>query len=169
MIHSIVELLNAIVSAFERLLAAINTRKKFFVFFSLSLFCLLLWLIYPASQEISSEFTTTRIERVDTCYQQSVRLNRRIIAVQYPIPDDLVKQGAVQVLSAVVIKDYPTIERFNALCQGLIRELSNRENDIRWFQYNPALKEKVQEFYKDLDKPSAGILHKSDIEAQKNQ
>jgi len=168
MAKAIIEVLNAIVAAFERLLLAVNTTRKFFLFTTIILLSACLWLVYKASvtEEILSEFTTARIERVDTCYQQSVRLKRRIVAVQYPIPDSLVKLGATQILSAIVIKDYPDTNRFNALCQGLIQEVSDPANNIRWFQYNPGLKKRLQEFYLNLDKPSPEILKKTDLEVK---
>ena len=169
MVKGIIDLINAIVAAFERLLLAVNTTQKFFVFTTIILMTTCLWFVYriSISEEILSEFTTAKIERVDTCYQQSVRLNRRIIAIQYPIPDYLIEQGAVQILSAVVIKEYPTVKQFNALCQGLVAEISKPENDARFFQFNPELKKKRQEFYLNLDKPVPEILKKSDTDTNR--
>ncbi|PZO92996.1 MAG: hypothetical protein DI617_09235 [Streptococcus pyogenes] len=170
MAKAIIELLNGLLTVFERLFSVVNTTKKFLFFTVLILVGACIWLLYQASltDEILSEFTTARIERVDTCYQQSVRLKRRIVAVQYPIPDSLVKLGATQVLSAVVIKDYPDIDRFNGLCEGLIQVVSDPENDLRWFQYNPELKKKLQDFYLNLDKPQPEILKKSDLKSEPN-
>lgn len=165
---AIIEIINAVVTIFERLLLAINTTRKFFLFTTLVFISVCLWLISQPSitEQILTEFTTTRIERVDTCYQQSVRLNRRIVAIQYPIPDSLVQLGATQILSAIVIKDYPDLQKFNALCQGLVTEISRPENDTRFFQFNPGLKKRLQEFYLNLDKPTPDILKKTDLEAR---
>ena len=114
--------------------------------------------------QVISEIISPRIERVGGfCYQQRVRLDSRIVAIQFPIPDYLIKQGVTQNLSALVIKETPSPEKFNALCKGLVDEILDPGVELNLLQSNPQWRVKLREFYENLDKPIPKILKESEL------
>lgn len=167
-------LINAIVTAIERLLIAVNTGKKMFTLTLLVLILIASYLAYQLShsQDIISEFRSPRIERVSGwCYQQvlpSLRGDRRIVAVQFPVPDYLIKLGVKENITAFVFEDQISQPDFDKLCSGLIDELFDPQAKIKLLRSNPEWKKKLQDFYMNLDAPAAQEpLKKSDTEVKK--
>lgn len=159
-------IINAVITAIEKLLNVVNSTRKllFLACLSLLLFCGFLGYQLVRSQEVISEIISPRIERVGGfCYQQRVRLDSRIVAIQFPIPDYLIKQGVTQNLSALVIKETPSPEKFNALCKGLVDEILDPGVELNLLQSNPQWRVKLREFYENLDKPIPKILKESEL------
>lgn len=166
-----VSIIDAIVSAIERLLSVINTKRELLVLFCLSLilFCGYLVFQISQSQDIISEFTAPRIERVSGwCYQQRIRRDRRIAAIQFPIPDYLIKLGVTQNVVAFVFDKQVTQTDFDKICSGLIDEIFDPQSKIKLLQSNPQWKKKLQDFYINLDNPIAQEpIKKSEVEVKK--
>lgn len=160
------EVVNGVISAIERLLNVVHSTRRLLFLACLSLLLVCLFLIYQLarSQELISELVSPRIERVgEFCYQQRVRLDSRIVGIQFPIPDYLIKQGVSQNVSALVIKTVPTQSEFNSLCKGLVQEILDPGVELRLLQSNPDWKQRLQEFYQSLDKPTPKILKESEL------
>jgi hypothetical protein len=149
-------LINSIISAIERLLTVVHSTRRLLFLVCLTLMLICCFLIYQLtrSQEVIGELISPRIERVgDWCYQQRVRLDSRIVAIQFPIPDYLIKLGVEQNVSALVVRKNLNPQEFSQLCKGLVDEILDPGVELRLLQSNPQWKQRLQEFYKDLDKP----------------
>lgn len=158
--------LHAIVSSIEKLLNIVNSTRRLLFLGCLCLLFFSSFLAYQLvqSQELISEIISPKIERVGGfCYQQRIRLNSRIVAIQFPIPDYLIKQGVTQNLSALLVKDTPSTEEFNRLCKGLVDEILDPGVELNLLQSNPDWKKKLQDFYQNMDKPAPKILKESEL------
>jgi hypothetical protein len=162
-------LIYAIINGIERLLSVVNSTRKllFLACILLLFFSSFLGYQLVKSQEVLSEIMSPRIERVGGfCYQQRVRLDSRIVGIQFPIPDYLIDQGVSQNLSALVLKRNLTAKEFDKLCKGLIDEILDPGVELRLLQSNPEWKEKLQDFYKNLNRPTPKILKESEIQVK---
>jgi len=155
-----IEIINAVIHGIERLLNVVNSRSRVLLLSFLVFLVIVFLLAYQLiqSQDVISEFTTPRIERVSGwCYQQRFIRNERIVAVQFPIPDELIPKGVIQSLAAFVLtKPVPELE-FDRFCDALVDEILDPESKVRLLRANPEWKVKIQEYYKNLDDPIAHI------------
>lgn len=151
-----VDIINAVISAIERLLTAVNSKKRLLILSYLSLIVICGFLVFQLSrsQDIIAEFTSPRIEQVSGwCYQQKVRRNRRIVAIQFPVPEHLIEKGVLQNLTAFVFQEQITQSEFDELCSGLIDEIFDPQSKQKLLSSNPEWKKKLQDFYINLDGP----------------
>lgn len=166
-----IPIIDAVVHAIERLLNAVNTKRRLLVLVCLALIVICGYLVFELSrsQDIISEFTAPRIERVSGwCYQQRIRRDRRIAAIQFPIPDYLIKLGVSQNVVAFVFEKQVTQTDFDKICSGLIDEIFDPQSKIKLLQSNPQWKKKLQDFYINLDSPVAQEpIKKSEVEVKK--
>lgn len=163
-------LLDRIVNVIDRLLSIVNSWQRLLVLAALIALGFSAVLLYRIAEndQVTAEVGAPQIERVSgLCYQQRVRSDRRIVAIQFPIPDDLAALGVKQNLVALVFQGKIDQERFDRLCKGLLNEIS--ELRIEQFYGNPELQKKMQQFYRDLDvsPTDAKPIKKSDVEADK--
>lgn len=145
-------LINSIISAIERLLNVVNSTRRLLFLACLSLLLVCLFLVYQLarSQEVISELISPRIERVgDWCYQQRIRLDSRIVAIQFPVPDTLIKLGVEQNVSALVLRKTLNAQEFNSLCKALVDEILDPGVELRLLQSNPQWKQRLQDFYEN--------------------
>lgn len=162
-------LIETIITAIERLLTVVHSTRRLLFLACLTLMLICCFLIYQLtqSQEVISELISPRIERVgDWCYQQRIRLDSRIVAIQFPVPDYLVKSGVEQNVSALVVRRNLNSQEFSQLCKGLVDEILDPGVELKLLQSNPQWKQRLQEFYKDLDKPvhlQAPVLKESEV------
>lgn len=150
-------IINSVISAIERLLTVVNSTRKLLLLACLTLLLMLSFLVYQLakSQELVSELVFPKIERVGGwCYQQRVRRDSRIVAIQFPVPENLLKLGVEQHVSALVVKKNLTSAEFNLLCVGLVEEILDPNVEFNLLQSNPKWKQKLQDFYKNLNNPS---------------
>lgn len=155
-----VELINAIVGGIERLLNTINSKRRVILLSFLVCLVIVFLLAYQLiqSQDVISEFTTPRIERVSGwCYQQRLVRGNRIVAIQFPIPDELIPKGVTQSLAAFVFTKALTNSEFDRFCDALVNEILDPETKVRLLRANPEWKERLKEYYKNLDNPIAHI------------
>lgn len=163
-------IINSVITAVERLLNVVNSTRRLLFLTCLSLLLVCLFLIYQLSrsQEVISELISPRIERVgDWCYQQRIRLDSRIVAIQFPVPDSLIKLGVEQNVSALLVRKTLNAQEFNTLCRGLVEEILDPGVELRLLQGNPQWKQRLQQFYDNLDKPEPqNPLKESEINKQ---
>lgn len=166
-----IQIIDAVVDAIERLLTAVNSKRRLLVLCCLSLIVICSYLVFELSrsQDVIAEFTAPRIERVSGwCYQQRIRRDRRIAAIQFPIPDYLIKLGITQNVVAFVFEKQITQEDFDKVCSGLIDEIFDPQSKIKLLQSNPQWKKRLQDFYINLDNPIAQEpIKQSDVEVKK--
>lgn len=149
-------ILNTIITAIERLLNVVNSTRKLLLLACLTMLFGLCFLTYQLSrsQEVISELISPRIERVGGwCYQQRIRLDSRIVAIQFPIPDALIKQGVEQNLSALVLRKSITPAEYDKLCNDLVEEILDPGVELSLLQSNPKWKQRLQDFYNGLNNP----------------
>jgi len=155
-----VELINAIVGGIERLLNTINSKRRVILLSFLVCLVIFFLLAYQLihSQDVISEFIAPRIERVSGwCYQQRLVRGNRIVAIQFPIPDELIPKGVTQSLAAFVFTKPLTNSEFDRFCEVLVDEILDPETKIRLLRANPEWKERLKDYYKNLDNPTAHI------------
>lgn len=162
--------LDEIVAAIDKLLTIVNSWQRVLLLAALIALAFSAGILYKVveSDQITAEVGAPQIERVSgLCYQQRVRSDRRIVAIQFPIPDYLVELGVKQNLVALVFRGQIDQPKFDKLCSGLLLEISQLR--INQFYADPNLQRKMQQFYLNLDKnPSdATPLKKSDVDKVK--
>jgi hypothetical protein len=148
------EILNTIVTAIERLLTIVNSTRKLLFLACLIMLLGLMFLTYQLSrsQDVISELISPRIERVGGwCYQQKIRLDSRIVAIQFPVPDALVKKGVEQNVSAFLVRKSLSVPEYNELCKNLVEEILDPGVELNLLQSNPKWKQRLQEFYNNLN------------------
>lgn len=151
-----IEIINTVISGIERLLVVVNSGRRLLFLSCLTLLVICSFLVYQLarSQDVIAEFTAPRIERVSGwCYQQRVRRDRRIAAIQFPIPQYLIEAGVTQNVVAFVFEKQVNQSEFDKLCSGLIDEVFDPQSKIKLLQSNPQWKKKLQDFYINLDNP----------------
>ncbi len=162
-----VEIIDAVIGGIERLLNAVNSKRRVLLLTFLMLLAIIFLLAYQLihSQDVISEFTTPRIERVSGwCYQQRVVRGKRIVAVQFSIPDELISKGVTQSLAAFVFTKPVNELEFDRFCDSLIDEIFDPEPKIKLLRSRPEWKERLKEYYKNLYDPIAHIpLRKSEF------
>lgn len=124
------------------------------------------------SQDLINEFRSSRIERVSGwCYQQltpSIRGDRRKVAIQFPVPEKLIKLGIKENISALVFQEAIDAQQFDLLCSELVNEVLNPNPKIKLIQSNPEWRKRLHDFYINLDDPTAQEpLKKLDSEVKK--
>jgi len=166
-----VEIINALVGGVEKLLNVVNSKRRLLFLACLTLLAICTLLAYQLvlSQEVISEFTSPRIERVSGwCYQQRIRRDRRIVAIQFPIPDLLIPKGITQSLVAFVFTKPINQLQFDELCNSLINEVFDPQPKLKLLRSNPEWKVRLQDFYRNLDSPIAQEpIKKSEVKAPK--
>lgn len=166
-----IQLIDALINAIDRILVIVNSGRRLLFLFCLTLLFMCCFLVYQLarSQDIIAEFTSPRIEKVSGwCYQQRVRRDRRIVAIQFPIPDALVKLGVTQNVVAFVFEKQIEQAQFDQICNGLTDEILNPQSKIKLLQSNPQWKSKIQDFYKNMDNPvMQEPIKKSDVDPLK--
>lgn len=157
-IKGFIELLNAIVTAIERLLSIVNSGRKLLFLIcivSMGVSIFFMWQV-SQSQEIIAQLVAPRIVRArGWCYEQQVRYDRRIVAIQFPVPPNLIKLGVGQNLSALVFQRRITDEEFDQLCKGLVNEISGYPAQLNLLRSDPMLAESLKKYHIELDKPIA--------------
>jgi hypothetical protein len=158
MIDGFIALLNAIVSAIERLLGIVNSgRKLLFLTCIVSMVAsiYLMWQV-ASSQELIAQLVAPRIVRArGWCYEQQVRYDRRIVAIQFPVNPELIKLGVSQNLAAVVFQRRVTDAEFDSLCNGLINEIYGYPGKLNLLRSNPAIGKVLEKYNSTLDHPIA--------------
>ena len=120
------------------------------------------------SQDIISELISPRIERVSGwCYQQKIRLDSRIVAIQFPVPDALIKLGVEQNVSALLVRKNLSPAEYKALCDGLVEEILDPGVELNLLQSNPTWKARLQEFYNNLNNSQQPPAPLKESEAKK--
>lgn len=146
------KIIEALGYAFERVLHSINSAQKLGVVIVLTLLFSCFFLVYQLSQsnELIASIIEPRIERVGgVCYQQQVR-GRRLVAIQFPVPDSAIKLGVEQNLSAYLIDSKIKDIQFTALCNDLVNMILDPSIEVDLM--NPRWKKQLQEYYNNLDK-----------------
>lgn len=161
------DIIDGIVGGLDRLLSIVNSWQRLLIVAALIALAFAAGILYKIveSNQITAEVGAPQIERVSgLCYQQRVRSDRRIVAIQFPIPDELVAMGVRQNLVALVFKGQIDQERFDRLCVALQAEISRVR--INQLYTNPGLQQKMQDFYRQLDVSpnNANPVKKSDID-----
>jgi len=158
MVEAIIALLNAIVSAVERLLSIVNSgRKLLFLTCIVSMVAsvYLMWQV-ASSQELITQLVSPRIIRArGWCYEQQVRYDRRIVAIQFPVTPELIKLGVSQNLAAVVFQRRITDMEFDNLCNGLIGEIYGYPAKLNLLRSNPAISKQLENYHSTLENPIA--------------
>lgn len=166
-----IEVINAVITGIERLLVVINSGRKLLFLCCLTLLIACTFLIYQLarSQDVIAEFTAPKIERVSGwCYQQRVRRDRRIVAMQFPLTDYLIKMGISQNVFAFVLEGKIKLSEFDQICASLIDEVLDPQSKLKLLQSNPQWKKKLQDYYLNLDSfPAREPIKQSDIEVKK--
>jgi hypothetical protein len=158
MIDGLITLINAIVSAIERLLSVVNSGRKLLFLTCIVSMVVSIYLMWQVanSQELIAQLVSPRIVRArGWCYEQQVRYDRRIVAIQFPVNPDLIKLGVSQNLAAVVFQRRITDVEFDSLCSGLITEIYGYPAKLNLLRSNPAIGENLEHFHKTLDNPIA--------------
>lgn len=159
---------NVILQALEKLLTIINSTRRLLFLGILTLLFFTGFLAHQLlqSQELISEIMSPNIERVGGyCYQQRIRLNARIVGIQFPIPEALLREGVTQNLSALLLSDEPDQAKFNRLCKGLIDEILDPGVELDLLKSNPEWQQRLLDFYRGLDKrdEKPPVLKKEDV------
>lgn len=148
------ELINTIVSAIERLLQTVNSAKKFLSLVSLSILLTSLFFSYQllGSPDFLQYFIGGKIERVSGwCYQQKIRNDRRIVGIQFPIPNEVQSLQVIQNLAALVFTGpSPAYGDFTKMCDSLVADIiyGTRRFELQ----DPQRQKRLQEYYKSLDR-----------------
>lgn len=158
MIEGIIALLNAIVSAVDRLLGIVDSGRKLLFLtciVSLAVSIYLMWQV-ANSQELIAQLVSPRIVRArGWCYEQQVRYDRRIVAIQFPVTPELIELGVSQNLAAVVFQRRITDIEFDSLCNGLIGEIYGYPAKLNMLRSNPAIGKQLENYHSTLDNPIA--------------
>lgn len=158
MIEGLIALLNAIVSAIERLLSVVNSGRKLLFLTCIVSIVVSIYLMWQVanSQELIAQLVSPRIIRArGWCYEQQVRYDRRIVAIQFPVNPELIKLGVSQNLAAVVFQRRITDVEFDSLCNGLINEIYGYPGKLNLLRSNPAIGKELQEYHNNLNNPIA--------------
>jgi hypothetical protein len=157
-IDGVIALLNAIVSAVERLLSIVNSGRKLLFLIcivSMGVSIYLMWQV-ANSQELIAQLVSPHIVRArGWCYEQQVRYDRRIVAIQFPVNPDLVKLGVSQNLAAVVFQRQINDTEFDNLCNGLIGEIYAYPDKLNLLRSNPAIVKELEKYNTTLNSPVA--------------
>lgn len=157
------KLIEAVGLAVERILNTVNSAKKLLVVIVLSLLITCFYLVYQLaqSQDLITSIIEPRIEYISgLCYLQQIRggINGlKGVTIQFPVAQDLIELGVEQNVSALLIRKKTTPAQFKVLCDRLIAEILDPEVESQILKNNPEWKERLQEYYRELDKPKVKV------------
>jgi hypothetical protein len=146
--------------AFERVLNAVDSAKKLLVLVTLFFLISSSYLVYrlSRSQELIASLIEPRIEYISgPCYFQSLRggaNSYKAVAIQFPLPDDLVKLGVTQSVSALLVRKDLSPTEFSNLCTKLVREILDPSVKSQLLKQSPDAKQwerRLQKFYRELE------------------
>jgi hypothetical protein len=159
------QIIEAIGRAFERIVNTVDSAKKLLVVVTLCFLVSSFYLVYrlSKSQELIASVVEPRIEYISgPCYFQSIRGSYKAVAIQFPLPDDLVKLGVIQSVSALLVRKDLSPTEFSNLCTKLVREILDPSVKSQLLKQSPDAKQwerRLQEFYRELDHlPSPTML-----------